>query len=191
MTYFRKWLIFYYIDLLIDMHSLVHTSDRSISNENKARVILWALRRQNNKDFSLFRLLFCFWLMLGLWSYAYAFAYDDPYLVGLTTFLCFAFCLALILMLMLSCEPGLSQEQKKRRNKEKFSALFCICKSQRINHPLFSYRSCAYAYVASVGIRTFFQKTLCRKTFCRKMFCRTRILPTDILPNGQFNERTF
>ena len=53
-----------------------------------------------------------------------------------------------------ACEPGFSQEQNKRRNKEKFS-LFCIYKSQRINHALFSYRSCAYAYayayVASVN----------------------------------------
>ena len=45
---------------------------------------------------------------------------------------------------------SISQEQNKRRNKEKFS-LFCICQSQRINHALFSYRSCAYAYVASVN----------------------------------------
>ena len=44
--------------------------------------------------------------MLGLWSYAYAYAYDDPYVAGLTSFLCFAFCFAL--MLMLSCEPGLT-----------------------------------------------------------------------------------
>ena len=41
--------------------------------------------------------------MLGLWSYTYA--YDDPYVAGLTSFLSFAFCFALILML--SCEPGL------------------------------------------------------------------------------------
>ena len=80
--------------------SLVHTSD--ISNENKAWLLLWDLRRQNNENFSLFCLLFCSWLMLGLWSYAYA--YDDPYVAGLTSFLCFAFCFAL--MLMLSCEPG-------------------------------------------------------------------------------------
>ena len=45
---------------------------------------------------------------------------------------------------------SISQEQNKRRNKEKFS-LFCIYKSQTINHALFSYRSCAYAYVASVN----------------------------------------
>ena len=44
--------------------------------------------------------------MLGLWSYAYA--YDDPYVAGLTSFLCFAFCFAL--MLMLSCEPGLTYQ---------------------------------------------------------------------------------
>ena len=82
--------------------SLVHTSDISISNENKGWILLWDLRRQNNETFSLFRLLFCSFLMLGLWSYAY----DDPYVAGLTWFLCFAFCFALMLMLMLSCEPG-------------------------------------------------------------------------------------
>ena len=42
--------------------------------------------------------------MLELWSCAYA--YDDPYVAGLTSFLCFAFCFALMLMLTLSCEPG-------------------------------------------------------------------------------------
>ena len=81
--------------------SLFHTSGISISNENKAR--------QNNDNFSLFRLLFCSWIMLGLWSYAYAYAYayDDPYVPGLTSFLGFTFCFAL--MLMLSCEPGFNQ----------------------------------------------------------------------------------
>ena len=72
--------------------SLVHTSDISISNENKAWLLLWDLRRQNNENFSLFRLLFCSWLMLGLWSYAY----DDPYVAGFTSFLCF---IALMFML--------------------------------------------------------------------------------------------
>ena len=45
--------------------------------------------------------------MLGLQSYAYA--YDDPYVSGLTSFLCFVFCFVLMfmLMLMLKCEPGL------------------------------------------------------------------------------------
>ena len=38
----------------------------------------------------------------------YAYAYDDPYVAGLTSFLCFAFCFALTLMLMLSCEPDLN-----------------------------------------------------------------------------------
>ena len=69
--------------------SLVHTSYINMSNEIKT-ILLWELRRQNNENFSLFRLLFCSWLMLGLWSYAYA--YDDPYVAGLTSFLCFAFC---------------------------------------------------------------------------------------------------
>ena len=36
--------------------SLVHTSDISISNENKGWIPLWDLRRQNNENFSLFRL---------------------------------------------------------------------------------------------------------------------------------------
>ena len=58
----------------------------SISNENKAWLLIWDLRRENNENFSLFHLL------LGLWSYAYV--------AGLTSFLCFA------LMLMLSCKPG-------------------------------------------------------------------------------------
>ena len=40
--------------------------------------------------------------MLGLWPYAYD--YDDPYVAGLTSFLCFAFCF----LLMLTCEPGLN-----------------------------------------------------------------------------------
>ena len=35
----------------------------------------------------------------------YAYAYDDPYVAGLTSFLCFAFCFTLTLMI--SCEPGL------------------------------------------------------------------------------------
>ena len=47
--------------------SLVHTSDISISNENKAWLLLWDLRRQNNENFSLFRLLFC--SALGLCLY--------------------------------------------------------------------------------------------------------------------------
>ena len=47
--------------------------------------------------------MFGSWLMLGLWSYAYA--YDDPYCAGLTSFLCFVFCF--FLMLMLTCEPDL------------------------------------------------------------------------------------
>ena len=88
-------------DVIVGALSLVHTSDISISNENKAWLLLWDLRRQNNENFSLFRLLFCSWFMLGLWSYAYA--YEDPYVAGLTLFLCFA----LRLILMLSCEPGL------------------------------------------------------------------------------------
>ena len=46
--------------------------------------------------------------MLGPCSYAY----DDPYVTGLTLFLCFAFCFAL--MLMLSCESGLSMDFAKR-----------------------------------------------------------------------------
>ena len=76
----------------------------SISNVNKAWLLLWGLRRQNNNNFSLFRLLIGIWFMLGLWSYAYA--YDDPSVAGLTSFLCFAICFAVILMLMLWCEPG-------------------------------------------------------------------------------------
>ena len=40
-------------------------------------------------NFSLFRLLFCCLLMLGIWSYAYA--YHDHYVAGLTSFFCFAF----------------------------------------------------------------------------------------------------
>ena len=38
---------------------------------------------------------------------SYAYAYDDSYVAGLTPFLCFAFCFLLILMLLLTCEPGL------------------------------------------------------------------------------------
>ena len=56
-----------------------------------------------NKDFSLFCLLFGSWLILGLWSYAYD--QDDPYVAGLTSFLCFAFCFILMLMLILTCQP--------------------------------------------------------------------------------------
>ena len=181
MTYFRKWLIFYYIDLLIDMHSLVYTSDRSISNENKARVILWDLRRQNNKDFSLFRLLFCFWLMLGLWSYAYAFAYDDPYLAGLTSFLCFAFCLALILMLMLSCEPGLSQEQKKRRNKEKFSAFVLYLQVPEDKSSFVFLSILCLCLCRQCGYPDIFSKDSLPKD----------ILPKDVLPNAHFADGHF
>ena len=47
-------------------------------------------------------LYFAFCSSLGLCSYAC----DDPYVAGLTSFLCFAFCFAL--MLMLSCEQGFS-----------------------------------------------------------------------------------
>ena len=72
-----------------------HERHKHINNANKARLLFWDLRRQNNKNFSLFRLLFCSW----------SYAYDDPYVAGLTSFLCFAFCFAV--MLMLSCEPGL------------------------------------------------------------------------------------
>ena len=82
--------------------NLAHTSDISISTisirKQSMTVLLWDLRRQNNDNFSLFRLLFCSWLMLGLCSYACA--YDD--VAGLTSFLCFA------LMLMLLCEPSLT-----------------------------------------------------------------------------------
>ena len=77
------------------------------------------------KNFSLFHLLFCSWLMLGLWSYAYA--YDDPYVVGLTSFvLCFAFCFALMLKpgshdsISINISISISAKQKaKQRNEVK------------------------------------------------------------------------
>ena len=83
--------------------SLVHTSNTSTRSIRKQSVTspLGLAKTENNDNFSLFRLLFCSWLMLGLWSYACA--YDDPYVaLGLISFLCFAF----MLMLMLSCESG-------------------------------------------------------------------------------------
>ena len=67
--------------------------------DNKSWVLLWDLRREKNENFSLFRLLFCSWLMLGLWSDAYAYSYDEPYVAGLTSFLCFAFFFHLCLCL--------------------------------------------------------------------------------------------
>ena len=39
----------------------------------------------------------------------YAYAYDDPYVAGLTSFLCFAFCFVVMLMLMFTCELGLKE----------------------------------------------------------------------------------
>ena len=65
-----------------------------------------AAYKHKDKNFSLFRLLFSSSLMLGLWSYAYA--YDDPYVAGLTSFICFVFCLVLMLMFVFKCEPGLN-----------------------------------------------------------------------------------
>ena len=99
--------------------SLVYTSDISISNENKTWLLLWDFWKRNNENVSLFRLLFCSWLMLGLWSYAY----DDPYVAGLTSFLCFAFCFALMLMLMPSCEPGFIPPIFQTLSRDKISLL--------------------------------------------------------------------
>ena len=45
-------------------------------------------------------------VMLGLWSSTYD--YDDPYVAGLTSFLCFAFCF--VLMLLLTCDPGFNRQ---------------------------------------------------------------------------------
>ena len=50
-------------------------------------------------------IFFCFAFCSALGLCLDAYAYDDPYVAGLTSFLCFA----LMLMLMLSCEPGLNQ----------------------------------------------------------------------------------
>ena len=72
--------------------------------------------------------------MLGLWSYAYG--YDDRYVAGLTSFLCFAFCFAL--MLMLSCEPGLTHhvtsELISNHNivKAKYETVWSVMDSSRL-----------------------------------------------------------
>ena len=66
------------------------------------------------QEFPLFRLLISSLLMLGLWSYPYA--YEDPYVASLISFLCFAFCFVLMLMLMLTCEPGLLEISPRVRN---------------------------------------------------------------------------
>ena len=42
--------------------------------------------------------------MLGIWSYIY----DDLYVAGLTSFVCFAFCFVLMLIHMFACERGLT-----------------------------------------------------------------------------------
>ena len=68
-------------------------------------------------------LLFCSWLMLGLWSYAYA--YDDPYVAGFTSFLCFA------LMLMLSCEPGLSEQLDRLTQRPPYILYYRHCAYKR------------------------------------------------------------
>ena len=67
--------------------------------DNKSWVLLWDLWGEKKENFSLFRLLFCSWLMLGLCSYAYAYSYDEPYVAGLTSFQGLAFVLHLWLCL--------------------------------------------------------------------------------------------
>ena len=58
---------------------------------------------------SLFVLLLAYvWTMILC---LYAYAYDDPYVAGLTSFLCFAFCFAV--MLMLTCEPGFTPDKSR------------------------------------------------------------------------------
>ena len=87
--------------------SLVRTSDISIRTKSIRKQSISPLRfaKKKNKDFSLFRLLFGSWLMLGLWSYSNA--YEDPSVAGLTSFIYFACCFVLILMF--KCESGLRE----------------------------------------------------------------------------------
>ena len=71
-------------------------------------------------------------------------------------FVCLLFCSWLIAWFTLAYKDKQKAKQRnavKPANIEKFS-LFCIYKSQRINHAFFSYRSCvyAYAYIASVKL---------------------------------------
>ena len=48
------------------------------------------LAKTKQQEFSLFRLFFSAWLILLLWSYVYD--YDELYVAGLTSFLCYTFC---------------------------------------------------------------------------------------------------
>ena len=45
-------------------------------------------------------------LLAYAWTMILCLDCDDPYAAGLTSFLCFAYCFVLMLMLMLTCEPG-------------------------------------------------------------------------------------
>ena len=103
MLYITLFLNLYYSTL-----SVVHTrgmsmsiSTRSIRKQGMTSPLGLAKKKQQEFFFvSPFVLLLAYaWTMiLCLCSYAY----DDPYVAGLTSFLCFAFCCALCLW----CEPG-------------------------------------------------------------------------------------
>ena len=103
MLYITLFLNLYYSTL-----SVVHTrgisiSTRSIRKQGMTSPLGLAKKKQQEFFFvSPFVLLLAYaWTMiLCLCSYAY----DDPYVAGLTSFLCFAFCCALCLW----CEPGLN-----------------------------------------------------------------------------------
>ena len=75
--------------------SLVHTSDISIRSIRKQSMTSpLGLAKTKQREF----------FFVSPFVLLLAYAYDDPYVAGLTSFLCFAFCFAL--MLVLSCEPG-------------------------------------------------------------------------------------
>ena len=73
--------------------------------------------------------------MLGLWSYACA--YDDPYVAGLTSFLCFAYCFNLMLMLMFKCEPGFTR-QRENSHQERVEQHNRITNYNLITNPQFN-----------------------------------------------------
>ena len=93
--------------------SLVHTSDISISNENKAWLLLWELAKTKHWQEIFLVSPFVLLLAHARIMILYAYAYDGPYIAGLTSFLCFAFCFAIVLMLMLLCEPGFRMHARR------------------------------------------------------------------------------
>ena len=78
--------------------TLVYTSDISIRTGS--------IRKQSmTSSLGLAKIKQEFFFVLSFVRFL-AYAYDNPYVAGLTSFLCFAFCFNLMLMFMFKCEPG-------------------------------------------------------------------------------------